>query len=106
MAVRTLGVLSVTAGTPVRVTATRLPCQAFMVQAHPGNTDIGAVGNSTIVYATDTGIFGWVGVPSSNKVVIPAFSTRHSFAPGAFNMADVWLDCANGTQKFVVSIVE
>lgn len=106
MAVQTLGVITVTAGVRVRATTTRKPCQAFMVQAHPSNTAIGACGDSTLVYSTNTGVWGWVGIPSSTGVVIPAFSSRHSYAPGAFNLADLYLDCQAGTQKFVVTYIE
>lgn len=106
MSARPIGVFSVTAGTRVRISTTRIPCQGFLVQAHPDNSAVGAVGGPAIVYATDTDILGWIGVPSSTKTVIPGLTSRHAYATGAFNMADFWLDCESGTQKFGVSIVE
>lgn len=106
MSARPIAVLSVTAGTRVRITSTRTPCQGFFVQAHPTNTAVGAVGGPAIVYASDTDILGWIGVPSSTKTVIPALTSRHAYATGAFNLADFWLDCESGTQKFAVSLVE
>ena len=99
-----LGTFSVGAGTPVRLSTTRIPCQAFMIQAAPTNDAIGAVGNSSVSYATGAAIMGYIGVPTST--VIPAFSSRHAYAPGAFNLADIWLDCASGTQKFIVVYVQ
>ena len=92
------------AGVPVRISATRIPCQAFMVQASPNNTAVGVVGDNTVSYASGSGIMGYIGVPTTT--VIPAFSSRHSYAPGAFNMADIWIDCASGTQNFIVVYVQ
>lgn len=104
MADKALGTFTVTAGARVRVSTSRIPCQAYMVQAHPDNTAVGAVGGSGLVYATNTDVKGYIGVPTTT--VIPAYSARHAFAPGAFNLADVYLDCALGTQKFIVVYVE
>ena len=106
MAVKTLGLKAVTAGTAVAVSATRIPCQAFVVQADPDNDAIGACGISTLVYSTRVGVIGFIGVPSATGTIIPAFSSHDSLAPGPFNLADLYLDCDSGTQNFIVSYVE
>ena len=106
-----LAVITVaSAGTRVRATsaqadpARRIPCQAFLVQAHPDNTGLGVVGDSTVLYSTMAGAWGVIGAPSGTTI-IPAFVAKHNAAPGPFNLADVYLDASDSNQKFIISYV-
>jgi len=99
-----------TAGTRVRATSTqvdptkRIPCQAFLVQAHPSNTGLGVVGDSTVLYSTMAGVWGIIGSPSG-LTIIPAFVAKHNVAPGPFNLADIYLDASVNNQSFIISYV-
>jgi len=98
------------AGTRVRATSTqadpnrRIVCQAFMVQADPSNTGLGAAGDSTVAYSTRAGIWGIIGAPSGTTIV-PAFVAKHNAAPGPFNLADLYLDASADAQSFIISYV-
>lgn len=104
-----LGVITVvTAGTPVRVTATKTPAYSYMVEPwieSPALTTAkGFVGNSAMNKTTGAGVFGWI--PPATATAVPVFTATVSRRTSAFEMSDVWVDASVSGAQFLVSALE
>lgn len=110
MSLHALGkVTVVTAGTPVEVTinqttpSARYAAHSFMVEALPANTGKIYVGFVGLNKGTLANVLAIIPVPTVN--LIPSFSSTIAYAPGGFNLADIYIDAdVNGEGALVSAI--
>jgi hypothetical protein len=104
MALEALGKVTVTsAGTPVRVTATRTGAQSIMVQAWHNNTGKIWVGTSASMNTT-TGAGVLAMIPAPVAGTIPNASFSIPLAPSGINAADIWIDADTNGEACIVTI--
>ena len=108
---RSLGKVTVTvSGTPIRLTnaegdpTVRYPAHSFLVEALSTNTGALYVGTRTMDKTSLAGVFAIIPPPLTNS--FPSFSTTVTYAPAAFNLADIWLDAAVSGEGALVSCVQ
>lgn len=109
MANKSLGKVTATAGTPVRLTnnqtdpAAAYSCHSYFVEALSTNTGAVYIGNSTLNKTTLAGVYAILPPPSTN--IYPSFSSAVGYSPAHFNAAEVWIDVATSTEGVLVSVV-
>lgn len=110
MALQSLGKVTITsAGTPKRCTdnqsdkTARVPAHSFLIEAITGNGGSVYIGSSTMNTTTLDGVYAILPPPTAN--IFPSFTSVVTYAPAAFNMADIWLDVSNSGDSVLVSIV-
>lgn len=109
MAIRTLGLVTVTTGgTPVRATATQTHCQKVYIQANPSNTALGYVGLSGLNRTTFANVIAAIPAPAGGPPAtsIQQVEINNEQAPNSFNLADLWFDAGADSQSFIVSYVQ
>ena len=106
---RSLGKVTATAGTPVRLTmnestpTTRYPAHSFLVEALSTNTGDVYVGTSTMNRTTLAGVYAIIPPPTANLYL--SFTATVSYAPAAFNLNEVYLDVETTGEGALVSCV-
>ncbi len=101
----------VTAGTPVRVSATRVPAQSVLIQAMPNNLGRIVVGSDNTVRANASGsnpsgtVLAIIGVPSANTATPPSSNGGNPLANAGVNLADLWIDATNSGEAVIVSYI-
>ena len=107
MSIRSLGQVTTTAGTLVRLTANEsdatahLACHSFMCEALQGNTGRVYIGASNMVRATGVGVYAVLAIPTDN--VLPTFTATISFLPNALVMNELYLDVDVNGEGVLVS---
>lgn len=105
MAWKSLGKVTVTtAGTPVRITSSRTPCHALLVQQLPANTGRIIVGTSVMNSTTYAGCLAILAIPTTNG--IPAVNAGLATEPDGLNAADYYLDSTVNGEGALVSYLE
>lgn len=105
MALKSIGLVTITtSGTPVRVSATRIGAQGFLIQGLSTNTGKIYVGSSAMVIATGVGVFAVIPAPTTGT--LPSFSSTIVNAPAGFNLADIYIDADNSGEKVLISYTE
>lgn len=105
----TNGTIKPTPGTPLRATnnfttpAQRVGCHSLMVEALPANAGKCYIGSSKMNKTTLVGVWAILAIPTNN--ILPSFSATLSYAPGGFNLADVFIDCDNNGDGVLVSYI-
>lgn len=108
MAWHSLGHVTTTAGTPVRITANttgaavRL-CHAILVEQWPGNTGKVYVMRSNGVAATGVGVLAILPIPTTNS--LPSVSAGIPSCPDGLNAADYYIDVEVSGEGPLVSIL-
>ena len=107
---RTSSVITVSsAGTPVQVTATRIPAQAVLIQALPNNSGRIVVGFDNTVRANASGVnpsgpvLAIIGAPASNTATPPSANGGNPTAPAALNLQQFWIDATVSGDGVIVS---
>ena len=108
---RSLGKITVTtAGTPVQVSATRIPAQTIFfqqVEANIGKIYIcsSAAANKT----TGVGVLATIPAPTLNAslvaVVLPYAAATTPSAPGGLSASQFWIDADNSAEGCIVSYI-
>ena len=101
MPVQSLGKITVTtAGTPVQINSTNIPCQAISIQALSSNAGKVYVGLSGMSKTTLIGNLAVLAVPSG--AIIPSFSASVDSANG-LNVSQYWIDVDNSGEGVLVA---
>ncbi len=110
MAVRSLGLVTATAATPVRLTANetdplaRVAAHSIVVQAWHNNSGLVYVGDrSTMVRATGVGVLEVLQIPVAGAHL--KFMVTNINAPAGFNAADLWLDVDVNDDGVLVQVI-
>ena len=115
MAMRSLGKVTTNAGTPVRLTANeadttaRYVVHSFLVEVLQGNTTKIYVGASNLNRTTLAGVYAVIPVPTLTAgvaTILPSFSATVTYASGAFNLAEVWMDVDSNGEGALVSAIK
>jgi len=97
------------AGTPVQVTATRIPAQAVLIQALPLNSGRVVVGFDNTVRANASGanpsgpVLAIIGAPASTTATPPSANGGNPTAPAVLNLQQFWIDVSISGDGVIVS---
>jgi hypothetical protein len=109
MAAQSLGKISVTPGTPVRITnnqaspTTHLACGSIMIQTLSSSTGFVYIGLSNLDKSSGTGVLAVLPVPTTNS--IPAFSLGNPTAQAGINANELFIDGASTSDGVIASIM-
>lgn len=110
MAVHSLGKVTVSSpGSPVQATVnqaspnTRIPCYALMFQALPTNSGKVYVGLASMNKSTLAQCLAVLPIPGTTSAA--AYSIAAPNVPGAFNMADFFIDADSAQDGVLVTYV-
>ncbi len=108
MAQHSLGKVTTTTG-PVRVTINqadptlRYGAHSYLVEAVSTNTGAVYIGNSAMNKTTLSGVYAILPPPTTNS--FSNFSATVTYAPAAFNMAEIYIDVDVSGEGALVSVI-
>lgn len=103
------GLVTATAGTPVRLTnnegdpTAQLMVRSFMAQAHLSNTGNVYIGTASLNKTTLAGVYGIIPIPTTN--IIPSFGASITFHPGPVDLNDIYLDVDTTGEGVIISFI-
>lgn len=110
MALHSLGQVTVpTPGTPVQATInqgspqTRIPCFAMMFQALPSNVGTVYIGLLGLNRSTFAQVLAILVAPTVTST--PSYSAAAPNVPGAFNLADIYIDAESAQDGVLVTYI-
>lgn len=107
MAQHSLGKVTATAGTPVRLTTNesdptaRYGAHSYLVEALSTNTGAVYIGSASLNRTTLAGVYAILPPPTTNSY--PNFSATVTYAAAAFNLAEIYIDVDVSNEGALVS---
>ena len=93
------------AGTPIRVSATRIACHAVFIQQIVGQSGVIHIGTSTSMDPSDgTDMLATLPEPTDN--LLPSWSSGISGAANGIDLQEIWIDASVSGEKALISYNE